>query len=106
MHPAVRLEPQQIKVNLSVQDVDEVCSKQLSEIIGTCLIDGRPSEFLADIGTSRTIINERLVPITDRQQIRASGVELVTANGSLASVVGIKHCKFQLDGRMYDTTNF
>ena len=60
------------------------------------MIDDKPIEFLADIGTSRTIINERLVPIAERSHIQASGVELVTANGTLASVVGVKRCKIQL----------
>ena len=47
-------------------------SQQLTEIIGTCLIDDKPIEFLADIGTSRTIINERLVPIAERSHIQVN----------------------------------
>ena len=63
--PSVRLEPKQIEVNLDKHEIDDFSSKQLTEIIGTCLIDDKPIEFLADIRTSRTIINERLVPIAE-----------------------------------------
>ena len=69
---------------------------RVSELVGICQIDNCKSKFLADTGSSRTIVHESLIPEDERHLIRPTNFRVCTANGEQAQIAGSKKCNIKL----------
>ena len=68
-------------------------AKVISEIKGTCMINGCEVEYLLDTGTSQSIISEEVwMRIKEDKELKSCQKSLRTAVGDSVSVLGVASC--------------
>ena len=68
------------------------------EITGECELNGFPVSFLADTGSSRTIVNKNVLNFNNNEYgpLRNFKHNIITADGHRAQIIGVKKCKIRI----------
>ena len=68
------------------------------EITGECELNGFPVSFLADTGSSRTIVNKNVLNLNNNEYgpLRNFKHNIITAEGHRAQIIGVKKCKIRI----------
>ena len=64
-----------------------------------CKINNKPTPYLLDTGSNKTIININSIDIFDNQygNLEKFNNQVYTADGNTISIIGQKKCKLQFD---------
>ena len=73
-------------------------SKHAHQITGECQINNHITTFLADTGSSNTVIHKSLLNMHDNEygKMRNLRSKVLTADGKQANIIGVKTCKIMI----------
>ena len=70
-----------------------------NQITGICKINEKPVNFLLDTGSNRTIVNINAIDVNNNVngKLYKLNQNVLTANGQLVLIIGVKRCKLQIN---------